>query len=59
MAAEIVRRLLPELQRDGRLNQVVDHVWMVEAMLAPWRDEIVEQTTAAVLKLANRLKNDD
>lgn len=46
LAVEIVRRM-PELQRDGHLNQVLT----VEALLKPWQDEIVEQTTQATLRM--------
>jgi len=49
MAARIVTAL-PELQRDGRLNQMLT----IEAWLLEWQHSIVEQTAAATLVAAHQ-----
>jgi hypothetical protein len=45
MAARIVKTM-PELQRDGHLNQMLT----IEAWLLEWQRSIVENTTAAALQ---------
>jgi len=45
LAARIVNTM-PELQRDGRLNQMLT----LEAWLLEWQRQIVEQASAAALR---------
>lgn len=50
MAAKIVKAI-PELERDGRLNQMLT----IEAWLIDWQADIVEKTTVAAQRAIHQI----